>query len=204
MVAKGLDFASVTLVGVILADVSLHFPDFRATERTVQLLTQVAGRAGRSDLKGEVIIQTYQPSLKCFEYIKNHNFIDYYENELNERKKLYYPPFGRLILIEFKGVEEQAVVTSAKKFIDLLNSVYNHQLKKIGRDFCKIMGPAPAIISKINNRYRYHIIIKILRDVDPSYKITRFVLERAISIFEKNKGKDDIKFIIDVDPQGLM
>jgi len=204
MVAKGLDFAKVTLVGVILADVSLHFPDFRATERTVQLLTQVAGRAGRSDLKGEVIIQTYQPSLKCFEFIKTHNFIDYYKNELIERKNLYYPPFGRLILIEFKGVEEQDVVTSANKFMDILKSIYQHLLKKVGRDFCKIMGPAPAIISKINNRYRYHIIIKILKDADPSYKITRFLLEKAISNFEKNFEKKDIKFIIDVDPQGLM
>jgi primosomal protein N' (replication factor Y) (superfamily II helicase) len=204
MVAKGLDFSDVTLVGVVLADTSMHFPDFRANERTFQLLTQVAGRAGRSSLKGEVIIQTYQPNHKCFEFVKTQNFKDYYDYEISERSILLYPPFGRLILIEFKGADENEVAKSAEKFAGLLNDRYKIKLKSIGYEFCKIMGPTPAIISKVNNQFRYHIVIKMFREVDPSFKISRSVLDSAKDIFDKSHLSNKIKYTIDVDPQGLM
>ncbi len=204
MVAKGLDFADVTLVGVILADTSMHFPDFRANERTFQLLTQVAGRAGRSNLKGEVILQTFQPNHKCFEFVKTQNFNDYYDYEISERKSLMYPPFGRLILIEFKGSDENEVANSSQKFADLLASRYSYKLKSVRREFCKIMGPNPAVISKVNNQYRYQIIIKMFHEADPSFKISRSVIDSAKEAFDKNHLSNKVKYSIDVDPQGLM
>ncbi len=204
MVAKGLDFADVTLVGVILADTGMHFPDFRANERTFQLLTQVAGRAGRSNLLGEVIIQTYQPNHKTFEFVKTQNFVDYYKHEISERIKLLYPPFGRLILIEFKGADETKVSDASKKFAELLNEKYIYKLRSVGKEFCKILGPSPAIISKVNNQFRYQIIIKMYRESDPSFKISRSVLDSAKAAYDRLGLFNQVKYSIDVDPQGLI
>ena len=204
MVAKGLDFANVTLVGVILADTGLHFPDFRSNERTFQLLTQVAGRAGRSTLKGEVIIQTYQPEHKCLHFVKGHDYLGYYKYEIEARKQLKYPPFGRLVLIEFKGTDENEVQETAETFEKLLYDRYNYKLKSMGQSFCNIMEPVPAIISKINNQFRYHILIKMYREIDPSFTISRSVIDDAKTLFDKNYSSSKLKYSIDIDPQGLV
>ena len=204
MVAKGLDFADVTLVGVILADTGLHFPDFRSNERTFQLLTQVAGRAGRSSLKGEVIIQTCQPEHLCFHFVKNHDYLGYYKYEIEARKKLMYPPFGRLVLIEFKGSDENEVRETAEAFKDLLSESYTHKLKSAGEPFCSIMDPVSAIISKINNQFRYHILIKMYRSADPSFTMSRSVIDNAKTLFSKNYPSSKVKYSIDIDPQGLI
>jgi primosomal protein N' (replication factor Y) (superfamily II helicase) len=203
MVAKGLDFARVTLVGVILADTGMHLPDFRANERTFQLLTQVAGRAGRSNLKGQVLIQTYIPEHYCFQYILAQDYKDFYNFELNERKSLLYPPFGRIILIEFKGEVESEVISFANSFFSLLNKSYQYKIKKTG-DFCKFLGPAPAVISKIKNNYRIHLIIKSDRNVDPNLNLTRSILNYALEHFNNIIKSKRVSFFIDVDPQGLL
>ena len=116
MVAKGLDFPRVTLVGVISADTQMLLPDFRASESTFQLLTQVSGRAGRSTLAGEVVIQTLQPDHYSLKHVITHNFRGFYQEELEYRRELDYPPFSRIVLLEFSGERENEVQHHAKKF----------------------------------------------------------------------------------------
>ncbi len=151
MVAKGLDFQNVTLVGVISADTSLLFPDFRASERTFQLLTQVAGRAGRKNFVGEVIIQTYSPDNLSLKFAQQHNFKQFFFTELPLRKELNYPPWGRLVHILIKGEDEAKVKAGAENFSQCL---------KFPAELGKILGPVPAPLSKIKKNYRWQIIIK--------------------------------------------
>ncbi|MBN1398412.1 MAG: primosomal protein N' [Bacteroidetes bacterium] len=199
MVAKGLDFPHVTLVGVISADTQMLLPDFRASENTFQLLTQVAGRAGRSSLAGEVVIQTLQPEHYCLKHVVLHDFRGFYDEELKYRSELGYPPFSRIVLIEFSGRQENEVQLRAKKFSELLNS-YNRQKKLI------ILGPADAAIPKIKNVYRKHIVIKDLKKSDPSGSFLRAALLNAKSSYESlSPGiNNKVKMTINVDPQGMM
>ena len=194
MVAKGLDFARVTLVGVISADTQMLLPDFRSSERTFQLLTQVSGRAGRSTLKGEVIIQTHQPNHYTLQHVVDHDFRTFYEHEMAERKELDYPPFSRLVLVEFKGPKEDHVCQQAESFARML---------KAANGTFTILGPAPAVIGKINNQYRWHIILKTLKSTDPSGGNLRSVLRTIVHRFDDRK-KNTVRLIIDVDPVGLM
>lgn len=194
MVAKGLDFPHVTLVGVISADTQMLLPDFRASERTFQLLTQVAGRAGRSALSGEVIIQTHQPEHHTLAHVLDHSFQAFYEQELAERQELAYPPFSRLILIEFKGTNERHVQSEAERFRNII-------VRSDG--LFTLLGPSPAVISKINNQFRWHLIVKMPKEADPSGTHGRSVLRNAMTIFAEGR-KRSVKVIIDVDPVGLM
>src|SRR5207302_6179109 len=109
MIAKGLHFPNVTLVGIIYADMALHMPDFRASERTFQLLTQVAGRAGRGDVEGEVIVQAFTPFHPAIQYARRHDYAGFYEQELESRKQLNYPPISRIALLTVKGRNEEKV-----------------------------------------------------------------------------------------------
>jgi len=197
MVAKGLDFARVTLVGVISADTQMLLPDFRSSERTFQLLTQVAGRAGRSTLAGEVVIQTLQPQHYTLKHVTTHNFKSFYEEELAYRKELNYPPFSRLVLIEFKGRQEREVLRHAEKFADLLTKPNRHFLA---------LGPAPAVITKLRGWFRYHIVIKGLKAVDPSGKQLHDSIRRASESYNSSAlGKSkSVKLLVDVDPVGMM
>ena len=149
MVAKGLDYPEVTLVGVVSADVSLSLPDFRAGERTFQLLTQVAGRTGRGDLPGEVVIQTYSPEERAIRFAVNHDFEGYAEEELRERKALGYPPFKRLLLIRFRGKEEAEVREVAE--------MYGEALK---RDGIEVLGPAEAPLGRLRGYFRWQVLLK--------------------------------------------
>jgi primosomal protein N' (replication factor Y) len=199
MVAKGLDFPRVTLVGVISADTQMLLPDFRASEETFQLLTQVAGRAGRSNLAGEVVIQTLQPDHYCLKYVLSHDFHGFYKEELEYRRELDYPPFSRIVLLEFTGERENEVEHYAKKFVEMIE-LHNREKKFI------ILGPADAAIPRIKGLYRKHIVIKDLKSVDPSGSSLRSALLGAKSQYEasalaKNKK---VRMIIDVDPQGMM
>lgn len=189
MVTKGLDFPDVTLVGVILADTSLDFPDFRARERTFQLLTQVAGRAGRGELGGEVILQTYYPEERAITLSARQDFSDFYKRELKEREELFYPPFSRLVLIRFQGKDMNKVQKTAEDFGDKLSA----KLKST-----PILGPAPAPLPKIKDDYRYQIIIKT--------KDIRAITRKVDSILEKNKRRDysGIKISVEVDPLEIM
>ena len=198
MVAKGLDFPRVTLVGVISADTQMLLPDFRSSERTFQLLTQVAGRAGRSKLAGEVIIQTLQPDHYSLKHAQTHDFAGFYREELEYRRELDYPPFSRLVLVEFKGGQENEVAHHAKKFAEQL-------LLKAGK-YYSVLGPADAAIPKIKNLFRKHLIIKNFKTTDPAGAQVHGVLLKAReSYLSSALGKSKrVQMTIDVDPQNMM
>lgn len=191
MVAKGLDFHRVTLVGVISADTGLLLPDFRASERTFQLLTQVAGRAGRKDRKGEVIVQTYSPENETLLFAQKHNFIGYYDSEKDARRELYYPPYGRLANILFKGTDEKAVIDSAEVFARKLKPYANQLI---------LLGPTPSPLSKIQNQFRWQIVIKSPREMDPAGKRMRDALKVTMSEYKKQAINPKVKIYIDIDP----
>jgi primosomal protein N' (replication factor Y) len=198
MVAKGLDFPRVTLVGVISADTQMLLPDFRSSERTFQLVTQVAGRAGRSDLAGEVIIQTLQPEHYSLKHAVTHDFPGFYREELEYRRELDYPPFSRIVLLEFKGEKENEVEHHAKKFAEML-------IPHSG-SFFTVLGPADAAIPRIKGHFRKHIMVKDMKNTDPGGGHLRSALLKAreryySSALGKNRG---VQVSIDVDPQGMM
>ena len=195
MVAKGLDFQNVTLVGVISADTSLLFPDFRASERTFQLLTQVAGRSGRKDLTGEVYIQTYSPDNMSLKFAQQHNFKQFFSSELPIRKELNYPPFGRLAYILIKGEDEQKVVAAAEVF---------HRCLEIPESLGKILGPIAAPLSKIKKNFRWQIIIKSNKKFDPSGNILIKYLVKALASYKSKKQLRGVKILIDIDPTSLL
>jgi primosomal protein N' (replication factor Y) len=197
MVAKGLDFSKVTLVGVISADTQLLLPDFRSSERTFQLLAQVAGRAGRRELAGEVVIQTLQPTHYSIRHVLQHDFKGFYEEELEYREELDYPPFSRIILIECKGANEKEVARHAERFVQLLRSSDAHLV---------ILGPTPAVLSKLRGQFRWHIVVKDLKSKDISGKAAHETVRRATQAYHSSAlGRSRaVKLIVDVDPQGMM
>ncbi|MCU0533639.1 MAG: primosomal protein N' [Hydrococcus sp. Prado102] len=152
MLTKGLDLAQVTLVGVVAADGLLYHSDYRASERAFQTLTQVAGRAGRGDEPGKVIIQTYSPEHPVIQTVKRHDYESFVATELAQREDLNYPPYGRLILIRLSGVDAIEVQKAAEILADACSNV-------VGSD-CEILGPAPANIMRVARRYRWHILLK--------------------------------------------
>ncbi len=165
MVAKGLDFSRVTLVGVIDADVGMLLPDFRAEERTFQLLTQVAGRAGRAELRGEVILQTRNPGHSVFRHILAHDYDGFAGAVLPERKELGYPPFGRVVGVEFRGPDEQKVDEVARQWTALLAEQISPSVQ--------VLGPEPAFVGRVKRQYRYHTIIKASRNVTTLQEMLR-------------------------------
>jgi primosomal protein N' (replication factor Y) len=164
MVAKGLDLPRVTLVGVISADSTLNFPDFRAAERTFSLLTQVAGRAGRGEDLGKVIFQTYNPEHYSLQFAQKHDYVSFYEQEIEYRRMLNYPPFSELVKFNFAGLKEARVSAAATKFSQLLEAARTDTGYIPAADessyFFEILGPAPCLIPKIQDRYRWQILVK--------------------------------------------
>ena len=150
MIGKGLHFPDVNLVGVILADIGLHFPDFRSSERTFQLLTQVAGRAGRAITPGEVIIQTYMPENKAIQFAKNHDYKNFYKYEIEERKSFNYPPYSKLVKLTFADASPKKALLEAEKINKLLKekTVTNINISLY-----------PALIYKLNNKFRWNILL---------------------------------------------
>ena len=195
MVAKGLHFERVTLVGVISADTTLSLPDFRASEKTFQLLTQVAGRAGRKDLKGEVIIQTYSPDNYGLLCAKTHDFIKFFSIEIQQRKELNYPPFSRLIQILVKGENEQQVINAINQIKDRLDTE---------KKMFQILGPVPTPISKIKRFYRWHLILKVDKKLDPNGKLVNIKIKEETRKINKYVKKEMLKIIVNVDPISLL
>ena len=155
MIAKGFDFPRVSLVCVIDADTSLYLPGFKSVERTFQLITQVAGRSGRGNIKGSVIVQTNNPTHYAIEHAKNHDFVSFYNIEIEQRKRMFYPPYCDVAKIVIRNKNEQKVDEDSENlftFLKGLNDSYEVGLK--------LLGPVPAYIAKLNNTYRRHIIIK--------------------------------------------
>lgn len=188
MIAKGLDFPNVTLVGVINADHGLHIPDFRACERTFQLLTQVSGRSGRGDIHGEVIIQTFNPENETIKLAVEQDFKKFYQYDMSVRQALSYPPAGHLIAIHFKGEELNAVSRIANEFMEKIRPVCHQEMV--------ISEPAPAPIERIKGKYRFQIILRGLKLKRIRDHIRQLVLHEC-----KNKG---VEIYVDVDAQSLM
>jgi primosomal protein N' (replication factor Y) len=158
MITKGHDVSGVTLVGALLADMSLNLPDFRAAERTFQLLSQVAGRSGRGKDAGRVIVQTYAPEHYTMRHLVQHDYRSFFEEEITFRRALNYPPFGRLVSLRIDGPKADEVEAKAKKLVHELRAKLNS--KAIWREQIEVMGPAPAPIVKLRNRYRWQILLK--------------------------------------------
>ncbi|MFZ1291864.1 MAG: primosomal protein N' [Melioribacteraceae bacterium] len=195
IVSKGMDFSNVTLVGVISAETSLWLPDFRADERTFQLLTQVAGRSGRSKEEGEVIIQTQNYKNFVLQKVLDNNYKAFYENEILLRQQNYYPPFSRIAIVEIKNEDEQKVKQAAIDF--------NKRLMKFS-DKLIILPPNEAIIAKIKGIFRYQIMIKSLRRTDPNGKILRNALMNAFADYNQKSRFRDVKLYFDIDPQSVI
>ena len=183
MVTKGLDFPDVTLVGVLAADISLNIDDFRAAERTFGQITQVCGRAGRGDVQGRAIVQTYQPEHYAIAYAQNHDYENFYENEINIRKQLKNPPFNDLVLIMMQGEKEEAVI---KELGRIANRLRNRGLS--------VMGPVPAPYSRIKNKYRWRIILR-------HHNATE-LLDLLHTIAEYY-AKSDNQLFIDINPNSM-
>ena len=174
MISKGLDFPKVTLVGVINADASLNIPDYRSSEVTFSLLSQVAGRSGRSDILGEVVIQTFNPDNYVIECVKNNNYDKFYLQEMNFRKKLKYPPYYYLVGIKVIGNDYENTILNAKKVKKYLDDNLNKETI--------ILGPTTASVFKFNNEYRMQIIIKYKYD-----DLLVSTLKEIDDIFASNK-----------------
>jgi primosomal protein N' (replication factor Y) len=192
MLAKGLDFENVTLVGVISADIGLNVPDFRAAEKTFQLLTQVAGRSGRGEKSGEVIIQTFNPDHYSITTAMEQDFESFAKKELENRKQLKYPPEYKLARIVFSHKNENYLKEQTIKN----NNVINELKKLFEPDQLSILGPIEAPITRMQNVYRQHLILKA-----DSVK----TISASVIFFTQNlKIGSTIKQIVDVDPYSLM
>ena len=195
IIAKGFHFPDVTLVGIINSDIILNFPDFRAGEKTFQLLTQSSGRAGRGSKDGKVIIQTFNEENEVIQNTVTGNYEEYYRKEMELRKILNYPPFGRLIIIVVSSEEEEELEKKAKKFYNILMAGLNIGTNPSGNEF--VSEPFKAPIYKINGRYRYQIFIKFNRE-----NITKVknVIRKAMNEYKEKK----IRISVDVDPVSML
>src|SRR5699024_1994733 len=191
MIAKGLDFENVTLVGVLTADSMLHLPDFRSSEKTFQLLTQVSGRAGRHELSGEVIIQTYTPDHYSIELASEYNFNAFMQKEMAVRKKFQYPPYYFLALITITHENQVKVIQTAQ-------SVAQYLIQRVGPGTV-ILGPTPSPIPRIKNRYRFQCMIKYKNE-----PFLRDYIEQIRQQLDKDINKNGLQMIVDMQPYHLM
>ena len=195
MVAKGHDFPGVNLVGIISADTGLYFPDFRSGEKTFQLLTQAAGRAGRRNVRGKVVIQTFHPENPVLQFVVAHDYSGFYKWVIDQRKELNYPPLGRLILVRFSGPKKEKVAEAAEIFAELFDS---------NNSSIELLGPSFAPLLKIKGMYRYQIIFRVGKDKDPSGKILRKSVRETLALFYKKTSFSGVKISVDVDPIDML
>ncbi len=191
MIAKGLDFPRVTLVGVLSADTSLYLPDFRAAEKTFQLLTQVSGRAGRHELAGEVIIQTYNPEHYSITLASQHDYDTFYEQEMRVRKAHHYVPFYYLTLITISHPEVTRAVMLTDKIISLLKSQLSSE--------AIILGPVASPIAKVKDRYRYQCVVKYKRE--PNFTT---VIKSVLDHYQQEMAQGLLLITIDLNPYMMM
>jgi primosomal protein N' (replication factor Y) len=194
MITKGHDFPKITLVGVVSADVTLGLPDFRAAERTFQLLTQVAGRAGRGEVPGEVIVQTFAPQHYAIQRAQAHDYHGFYAEESTYRRRLSYPPTVRLAAVRFDGTDAQAVEELCQTFAALLRPhVYD-------TEGVTLLGPAPAALAKLNNRYRWHLLLKA-----PTARRLHDVIDSGLTAMRQAAiARHGVRLMVDVDPVNLL
>lgn len=189
MIAKGLDFPNVTLVGVLNADTSLNLPDFRSSERTFQLLTQVAGRAGRGDKSGEVVIQTYNPDHYAIQLAKQQDYETFYRYEMNVRKQMSYPPYYYTVGITLSLADELELTRKAYQVLAMLKEALSPE--------AKLLGPTPKPIARTHNLYHYHIIIKYRFEDN-----LETVLNRILD-WTQEKDNKKLRVQIDNEPQNI-
>lgn len=188
MIAKGLDFPNVTLVGVINADIALHMPDFRAGERTFQLLTQVAGRAGRGDVAGEVIVQTFTPFHPAIQAARRLDYNGFFDQEIEYRRELFYPPFSRLICMTLRGKREQEVLNTGTRFVGCLKPLLDKRVI--------LAGPNPAPLARAKGEYRYQIMLRA--------RTTRMATEPVRAVLNDFKWPRAVRYALDVDALSVL
>ncbi len=188
MIAKGLDFPNVTLVGIINADIGLHSPDFRAGERTFQLLTQVAGRAGRGDAEGEVIVQTFTPASPSVQHARHHDFEGFYEQEITFRENFRHPPFSRLLLVQLRGVAQEKTLFAAEAVAKAFSEIAPASVQ--------VSTAVPAPLERAHGQYRFHITLKGASGA----QLGKLAREVSSAI----KLPEGIIMTLDVDPYSLM
>lgn len=188
MIAKGLDFPRVTLVGIIYADLGLHLPDFRSGERTFQQITQVAGRAGRGEIEGEVIVQSFTPHHSAIQFGRRQDYEGFYEEEAEFREKLDYPPFNHLTKIEFTSLQASKAEFAAKKFRETFE-------RRVGAR-ARLLGPNPAPLPRLRGRYRFHLLLRESRR-----KAQRAELRAMLAEWPRD---GDVRVVADVDPVQML
>lgn len=196
MVAKGLDFDNVTLVGVLSADQSLYNNDFRSYERTFSLLTQVVGRAGRGNYAGRAIIQTYTPENSVISLAAQQNYDEFYNSEIKMRKAMLYPPFVDLCVICFSGKNQERILSAAKDFFNMLRKLASKDYSELP---LRVLEPSQTTIIKLNNKYRHKLIIKFRNS-------RRFqeLISRLLVWFEKDKKYSEVSVYVDVNPDMII
>jgi primosomal protein N' (replication factor Y) len=183
MVAKGLDLPRVTLVGVVLADTGLHFPDFRSGERTFQLLSQVSGRAGRGEVPGQVVVQTFHPDNYAIQAAAAHDYVSFYEQELTYRRQHRYPPFSRLVRLVYGHASAQRCQEAAEDMRTRLVAARD----SAGLGGIEVLGPTPCFVSRLRGRFRWQLL---LRGAHPTPLLEHLPLPRG--------------WVVDVDPVQLL
>ena len=190
MITKGHDFPGVTLVGVVSADTSLNIPDFRAAEKTFQILTQVSGRGGRGDIPGRVIVQTVNPKNSAIQQARRHDYTGFYHDEVVLRRELGYPPFGRMVNLVISATNETAAGECAAKLQAVAADVARQSEGSVA-----VLGPAEAPLYKVKGRYRWQLILKGT-DRPALHALTRDILSRGAA--------PGVRIRADVDPVNFM
>ncbi|MBS6185009.1 MAG: primosomal protein N', partial [Clostridium celatum] len=191
MISKGLDFKNVTLVGVLAADMSINIPDYRAAERTFQIITQVAGRAGRGEKQGKVVIQTYTPEHYSLEYAVNYDYEGFYDKEFTVRALMKYPPFGKILLINGISKKEELLKNFMHKIFNVIKPLAEKELE------VHVLGPIPCLVSKVKENYRWQIVIKGEFESEFAKKIKELLYDENKNVY------NDIRISMDINPNNL-
>ncbi len=195
MVAKGLDFENVTLVGVLSADAMLHGNDFRSYERTFSLLTQVVGRSGRGGLEGRAIIQTYEPENPIIDLAARQDYGEFYDSEIVIRRSMLYPPFSDVCVVVFTSQNRTAAYNASVYFSSQLTATASRDYPGIPM---RVLGPSPAAIARVSGKYRYRLIIKFKNG-----KGFRELMSRLLTDIGKNRAYSDVNVYADIDPDTI-
>jgi primosomal protein N' (replication factor Y) len=195
MISKGLDLSRVTLLGVISADIGLSLPDYRSAERVFQLLTQVAGRAGRDELEGEVVIQSSIVNHYAIQFARNHDYKGFYRQELKYRQEMGYPPLRRIINLRYSTDNLSTTIAFAREI--------TQKLRAARRGLYEITGPAPSPLARINKQYRWQTLLKIDPVKDPGGTRSKKIIEMVMLPYLRLK-EANLKIIVDVDPQEML
>ena len=196
MIAKGLDFPDVTLVGVINADTALHLPDFRAAERTFHLVTQVAGRTGRGERGGRVLVQTYNPEHPAIRAAVRHDYAAFAAGELPIREMLRYPPFSTMIRLVIRGPKEEITGQFAEHVAERIKGAFEALANDAGPCDARVLGPAPAPFARLRGKYRFQLQVQ-----GPSAETVRAAVREATA---RLQPPEEVQWIIDVDPLDML